>query len=102
MKKSGPVAAYFFEPAMRPQLPFFKTMIRAKNPLFMRRTIESIIYWDNQAYPSNILHIHGSKDHTLSARRIKNAVILPGASHWAIYLNADVISPLIIEALKKS
>lgn len=99
MKKSGPFAARFFEPAMRPELPFFRKMIAAKDPRFMVRTVGCIARWDNRDVPPNLLHIHGSKDHTLPVRHIREAVVLPDAGHWAVYLNALEISALIDQTL---
>lgn len=101
MKKSGPFAARFFEPAMRPELPFFREMLRAKDDDFMERTVGCIARWDNATVPPNLIHIHGSKDHTLPLRRIGEAIVLPGAGHWAVYYNALEISEIVDAALQK-
>lgn len=101
MKKSSPLAAQIFEPAMRPIIPFFKSMVMAKDPRFMTGSLYCIVHWQNTVVLPNVRHIHGSKDNTLPIRRIENAAILKGASHWLIYLNADAVSKMINEEMCK-
>lgn len=85
---------------MKKNMSFFKTMIAAKNPDFMKRTFVQIMSWQNTSYPENLLHLHGSKDHTLPIRYIKNAQTLMGAGHWAIYVNAEGISQIINQTIE--
>ena len=100
MIRSAPIVAYFFERDMRTNMAFFKTMIAAKNPDFMKRAFIQIMSWQNTSYPENLIHLHGSKDHTLPIRNIKNAQTLAGAGHWAIYVNAKAVSKVINQTIQ--
>jgi hypothetical protein len=65
----------------------FRTMLKAKNTKFMKRSIHCICTWNNTEIPLNVTHFHGSKDRTLPARNIKNAEMIESGSHMLVYFN---------------
>lgn len=50
----------------------FKSMLSSKSSTYMSRTVSLIINWDRTVNNSEIIHIHGSNDHTIPLRNIKN------------------------------
>lgn len=95
------MARYVVEPDCRPYDSLFRAMIMRKDPMFIKRSIGMIVNWDNATVPSNVVHIHGKRDHTLPARRIKNAWFLKEGSHMMVYTRADDISLLINQELSR-
>lgn len=52
-----------------------------KYPLLLKRGIYMIIHWDNETDNPNIIHYHGTKDHTLPYRRMDHVITVKGGSH---------------------
>jgi pimeloyl-ACP methyl ester carboxylesterase len=96
---AAPLGARIFEPEMKREMDFFKSMIRQKDPAFMLRAFGCIAQWDNCREPVSYTHIHGNRDHTLPGRKIKNARYIDGG-HWAVYFNADEISRIVEATLR--
>jgi pimeloyl-ACP methyl ester carboxylesterase len=97
--------AIFVQPRVEHQVweerAIFRAMLEAKNNKFMKRSIHCICTWNNMEIPRNVTHFHGSKDHTLPARNIKNAEIIEGGSHMLVYFNGLEISEKIDAIIQK-
>lgn len=101
VKAMVPVMRPMVEPDSRKDKKIFNAMIRDKDPKFMKRSINCIIHWKNEDTLSNVVHIHGSKDHTLPFRKIKDPVKVKGGSHMMVYTDAEEINKLVNEELNK-
>lgn len=95
LKKLANVARPIVEPESKRNTPVFKAMIDAKDPKFMERSIHMIVNWKNNEAPSNVVHIHGTKDKTLPARNIKNAITVKGGGHMVTLIRAGEISTIL-------
>jgi pimeloyl-ACP methyl ester carboxylesterase len=102
MIRRGATGAYLFEADMRNEMVFFKSMLSQKDPRFMERAFGAIANWDNQTLPMcPYTHLHGRRDHTLPARRIKGATLVDGG-HWMVYFNATEVSKVVNERIAMS
>jgi hypothetical protein len=99
-KRMANKARPVFEPDCRQYDSLFRAMIGRKNKDFMKRSIKMICRWNNKVIPSNVIHIHGTNDHTLPYRRIKNAVEIKNGSHMMVYTRADEITSLLNRELQ--
>lgn len=59
----------------------FKSMLSAKDPVYMKRTVSMIINWERETEQENLIHIHGTKDHTIPIRNVEADYIIEGGSH---------------------
>ncbi|WKV11350.1 alpha/beta fold hydrolase [Marivirga harenae] len=59
----------------------FKNMLSAKDPVYMKRTVSMIINWDREKVQEALIHIHGTKDHTIPIRNVKADHIIENGSH---------------------
>ncbi|SFT84741.1 BAAT / Acyl-CoA thioester hydrolase C terminal [Lishizhenia tianjinensis] len=59
------------EPDRKANKATFKSMLSAKNALYIKRTVAMIINWEKTEHNPDIIHIHGTKDHTLPHRKLK-------------------------------
>lgn len=87
------------EPDRQKEKETFKAMLRDKDAVFLRRTIEMIMHWDRTKAPENIIHIHGDKDHTIPIRKVDYDILVPGGSHMIMLTRGEVVSELIREEL---
>lgn len=90
------------EPDRKKNNATFKSMLNNKNPKYIKRTIKMIVKWDKQTNIKKNYHIHGTKDHTLPIRKIKDIdVIIKKGSHMMTLTRPVDINKAITELLKK-
>jgi pimeloyl-ACP methyl ester carboxylesterase len=77
----------------------FKDMLKQKDPLYLKRTVDMIINWDRTEYPDHIVHIHGDKDHTIPIKNITYDYLLEDGSHMMMITRAGEINKIIGEIL---
>lgn len=98
--KSG---ARFMQPIVEPDRnknkPVFKSMLKAKNSRYMKRTVNMIINWDRATYSSSIIHIHGSNDHTLPLRHVCADVEIHHGSHMMTLTRGEEIHKMVLQIL---
>lgn len=102
LKKMANMARPVVEPESKEKTPVFKAMIDAKDPDFMQRSIHMIANWDNKDRPSNLVHIHGTKDKTLPVRYIDQPVKVDGGGHMVTLVRAEEISRLLNEIFNEA
>jgi hypothetical protein len=88
------------EPDRKDGKEVFKSMLKDKNPRFLKRTTDMIVHWDKLSYNENIVHIQGNSDHTIPVRNVKTDYVIENGSHMMMYTKADEISKLIIDILE--
>ena len=93
------VAQAIVEPDRNKHKAVFKAMLSDKKPLYIKRTVNMIINWDRETYPPGIVHLHGTKDHTLPLRNISPSIIIPGGSHMMTLTRGEEINKLVLEIL---
>ncbi|MDZ4665586.1 MAG: alpha/beta hydrolase [Bacteroidota bacterium] len=80
----------------------FKAMLHDKKPKFIKRTIRMIVNWKKKESSTNIYHIHGTKDHTLPYRKLKNIdYTISKGSHMMTLTRAEEISKVFEQILEK-
>lgn len=95
IKSSVYVVQPLVEPDRRKEKETFVAMIDDKDPVFLKRTIEMIIGWDRIDFDSNIIHIHGNKDHTLPIKNISYDHLVEDGSHMMVLTRSQEINKII-------
>ncbi len=83
------------EPDRQKEKETFKAMLRDKDAIFLRRTIEMIMHWDRVEAPDHIIHIHGDKDHTIPIRNVDHDILVRGGSHMITLTRGEEVSRLV-------
>lgn len=73
----------------------FKNMLGNKDPRYLKRTANMIINWKKENYNNKIIHIHGTKDHTIPFCNVKANYVITGGSHMMTLTRGDEINDLI-------
>ena len=91
--------AKFLQPIVEPDRntnkETFKSMLSSKDPLYMKRTVAMIINWDREIANENIIHIHGTKDHTIPIRNVEPTHIIENGSHMMTLTQPSPINKII-------
>lgn len=66
---------------------------------FSNWAIDQILHWQNDQYPKNIVHIHGSDDHVFPIRYVRPTNIIKDGGHLMIMDKADEVSQIIEQIL---
>jgi pimeloyl-ACP methyl ester carboxylesterase len=93
------IAQPIIEPDRRHGRKTFNSMLRAKDPVFIKRTTKMIINWNRKEPDTKIVHIHGTFDHTLPVRKVHPDYIISKGSHMMTYTRGSEISKLINELI---
>lgn len=80
----------------------FQDMIKKKTPTYFKRTVNMIVNWDRKSPIENVVHIHGTGDHTLPIRFVKPDYVVEGGSHMMVLTRGEEINKLINEILQRA
>ena len=95
IKKGALVAQPIVEPDRKKEKETFVDMLKRKDPQYMKRTVGLIVNWEGETVKKNIIHIHGSKDHTLPDKRIQHTILIEGGSHMMTLTRGEEINKII-------
>ena len=90
-----------FEPARNKDKDVFVSMLKDKDPKFLKRTIHMIINWDRVHYDDQIVHIHGDNDHTLPIKNVDYDYKVKDGSHLMVLTKGEEVSDLVNRILKE-
>jgi len=97
--------ALFLQPIVEPDSKkdrdTFKSMLKDKDPKFLRRTIQMIMSWERESVPNGIIHIHGDNDHTIPLKNVSPDYVIENGSHMMALTRGEELSELINEILKE-
>jgi pimeloyl-ACP methyl ester carboxylesterase len=69
---------------------------------YLKWAIRQILQWHNNWVPPHTLHIHGEGDRIFPVTRIKDSVIVKGATHFMVYNKAGEVGKYISAFLQHS
>lgn len=75
-------------------------VIREANPRFVKWSINTLLSWNNDEIPTNLTHIHGTHDRTITPARVHPHYWIENGSHIMIYNRAVEICKLIDTIVK--
>ena len=99
IRKSTRILQPIVEPDSRCDQNVYQAMLDDKDSMFMKRAVEMILLWDRTHYSEGIIHIHGTKDHTLPLRCVEADYIIEGGSHMMTYTQSAAIQEIIEHCL---
>ncbi|MEM9722154.1 MAG: alpha/beta hydrolase, partial [Bacteroidota bacterium] len=84
-----------FEPIPKEDRSFFRSMLKEKRPIYMKRTLNYILTWEKEQCDTEIIHVHGAKDRTIPYKNVSPTLTLPTAGHMMVYTHAKEVSQLL-------
>lgn len=74
-------------------------LIRESDSAMIRWSIQAILSWNNDAIPSPVCHIHGSRDEVLPIRFTKPTHTIIKGGHMLVMTEAKQVNEILREAL---
>ncbi|RYY39814.1 MAG: alpha/beta hydrolase [Chitinophagaceae bacterium] len=97
------VLEWFFGAGDQDSRTLLRSIFRDSNAAFNKWAVGAILSWRNSSIPHSPLYrIHGDKDRILPIGNMKINHVVKGGGHLAVFSNADVVSPLIVQCLEES
>lgn len=87
------------EPDRKKEKEIFVSMLKAKDPNYLKRTSELIINWQRERYSDDIIHIHGDSDHTIPVKNVNCDHLIKNGSHMMILTRGEEVNTLLLEIL---
>jgi pimeloyl-ACP methyl ester carboxylesterase len=100
-KKSSSRVQGVVEPDRNNNERVFKEMLARKDPLFLKRATHMIVQWDRKELPKEIIHIHGTDDHTLPIRFVNPTFVIENGSHMMTLTRSEEIFEIILREMTK-
>lgn len=101
MKLGARILQPIVEPDRKKNKEVFKSMLKKKSPVYYKRTVNMIINWDRKACTEDIVHIHGTKDHTIPIRNVRCTHKIDKGSHMMTLTRGDEMNLLLLSILRK-
>lgn len=69
------------------------------DPQYLKWSINQVLNWKNDWLPSEMVHIHGNKDHIFPLKKVKPTHVINGGGHFMIMNHHKEISNILKEVL---
>ncbi len=101
LRAVSPTAQIIIEPDSRKERELCVLMLKSKNELFMKRSVNMIVNWERTTNNTKIIHIHGNNDHTIPIRNVKDVTYkVKSGSHMMALTLGERIKNIIKEYLQ--
>lgn len=80
---------------------FFDDMFEKYSARYKTWATNKIANWQNETYPKNLVHIHGTKDLIFPANKIKDATWVENGSHGMVVNKAEIVSEHVNNVIRK-
>ncbi|WP_298345277.1 alpha/beta hydrolase [uncultured Algibacter sp.] len=75
---------YAFGKNIKKRLELYKMYLSVNDSKYLSWAIKEMVCWQQVAFRSDIIHIHGDKDSVFPIENIKNAIVIKNGTHIAI------------------
>lgn len=99
LKRANFISYWFFGTETKEEKQLLRDILNDTDSLFLRWAIDKIAYWQNESYPQNLIHIHGTKDRVLPIRYVSFDIKITDGGHLMTVNKAVEISKLLKENL---
>ncbi len=78
------VSKYAFGSTIKKRLELYKKYLSVNDSTYLSWALKQMVCWSQEAYPLNMVHIHGNKDVVFPIKNITNCRIIKGGTHIMI------------------
>lgn len=84
----------------REQKLVLKSILKDTDSHFLKWAMNEIVNWENESVSEKTTHIHGTDDHIIPVRFVKNAIKILGGGHLMILTHSQELDSIINDQLK--
>jgi hypothetical protein len=99
-KASSFIAQPIVEPDRKREKDLFISMLKEKDPVYMKRTVDMMINWERTVSVEGVYHIHGNLDNTLPIKNIEYDTLIEYGSHMMTLLRSADINVIVNQRIE--
>jgi pimeloyl-ACP methyl ester carboxylesterase len=100
LKKSNFITYWLFGVSSQEDKALLKDILKNTDSQFLKWAISTILIWNNNEIPTNLYHIHGTKDRILPFKKIQSAEKIKDGGHLMVLDKSDLIQDLLDQMLE--
>ena len=78
------LSKYAFGSNIKKRLELYKKYLSVNDSTYLSWALKQMVCWSQEAYPQNMVHIHGNKDVVFPIKNITNCKMIKGGTHIMI------------------
>lgn len=91
---------YNFHQSVRKKAELYNRYMSVRNEKYLNWAIKTMLHWNEETAPENVVHIHGDRDEIFPIKHIKDCVPVEGGTHAMIITKAKRISTLLMNSIE--
>lgn len=100
LRRTNLLTYWFFGVQAPSDKKLLKQIIKDTDSTFVKWAIDQLLRWRNETIPSDLYHIHGSKDRLLPAKYIKGYSNVSGGGHWMVMDKAEEVNRQLFQMIE--
>lgn len=100
MMDTDNLAKFAFGKSAKKRVSLYRKYMYISGKNYLPWAIRQMLLWESNGQPSDLVHIHGDKDHIFPIKHIKNCEVIPGGTHTMILTKPKPIAKLLTEAIE--
>ena len=102
VRRSKKIQSYFLGAHLNSTKKYLRTTLDDLDIQFYRWALDALRTWKNDTVPSNVIHIHGTKDNLLPLKYVDADITVENGGHLMIVENAVEISACLKQIICKN
>lgn len=82
------------------ELELVNEYLQKKDYGYLRWAVNTILHWENEEVPPNLVHIHGAKDFPFPIKLLTPTHIIPDGGHFMVLNRAEAINKILQQVLQ--
>lgn len=99
MQKMKTTASFMFGVTSSHEQQLINDYVTNIDTTYLKWSIDKIIHWQNDTYPGNVIHIHGSSDRIFPIQNIKADFVIKNGGHFMLMNKAAEVNDVLRKIL---
>ena len=95
----SPVLNWYFGATSPREKELMRLYAKSASKNYMKWAANEILNWKNETRPSNLFHIHGTKDRIFPHKKTNADIKIPGGTHLMVHNRSEEISNILSERI---
>lgn len=91
---------YNFHQSVRKKAELYNRYMSVRNEKYLNWAIKTMLHWNEETAPENVVHIHGDRDEIFPIKHIEDCVPVEGGTHAMIITKAKRINTLLMNSIE--
>ena len=94
-----PILNWYFGATSQREKELMRFYAKSASKNYMKWAANEILDWKNETRPSNLFHIHGTKDRIFPHKKTNADIKIPGGTHLMVHNRSEEISKILTQRI---